>query len=142
MIFWKKTINNVYASSDQKSVFYTNQYSKQKKWVRVLSLWARGPACRLLRIPRWDERKREAERAEMKTEVKRTRCSECMMYRREKEKRTKRIPHDIICSLSVPSSVLHFDSSLFPRLIWRFINVFKKKIMSERFSWKQFCIAI
>lgn len=57
---------------------------------------------------------------------RRTRRGECTMHRpereREEERRTKRIPHAIICSLSAPPSVLHFDSSLFPRLTLCFIN--------------------
>lgn len=61
-----------------------------------------------------DDRKKEIERKERRGKRR--------MYRRKREKRTKRIPYTVICSLSVPPSVLHFDSSLFPRLTLYFIN--------------------
>lgn len=89
------------------------------------SLWTLcRPACR--RLSRW-EKERSKRRGKKGKENKMWRIYDISLRERKREKRTKRIPHAIICSLSVPSSILHFNSSLFPRLTLRFINAVSQK---------------
>lgn len=110
--------------SDWKSIFYTWNKNKSvcplyERVVQLVGCWGYQGEMR----EREKQEKLQGRQRWGEQDVANVRY----IVEREREKWTKRIPHAIICSLSAPSSVLHFDSSLFPRLTLRFINVSKKK---------------